>query len=1285
MTLSSSDCVDDAILSALADNQLAVWYDQIARSSSPVYNIGGRLAIYGELNVALLKRALELLVAQNAAFRLAISPSGGRIMQSVRPHLPVELPFIDFSNEANPESLAEAWLQERFKQAFPIGDASIYWQFALLKISNRQYALLTKYHHLIADGWSTKIVIDRLAELYNALLCGMPPPLPETSGYLDYVAQEARYLNSKSFLNDAAFWRHALPELPEPLIRRKYPGNGRLQAARAHVHRFSLNRTFYDSLQSWAGERQSSIYHVLLSALSVYFARAHQQQRITVGLPALNRGGARFKKVVGMFASLSPLAIDIDPEMSVRQFIRRISLAVRQVHKHQRYPLSALHQRLQLLKNQRESLFDLVLSFEKQDYSARFGEADVHARQLFSGFALYPLAVTVCEFNAADDIEVIFEAAETCFNPIELAFLAQRFQWLLRQFIEAPDLLLQDVDLVPAAEKQFIFQRFNSAKPAAGFNSVIGRFSAWVEQTPNAIAVSQQNRSVSYGLLDRLSDRLAGELLRRRIPNGAVVAVCMPRCIEAVVALLAIFKIRAVYLPIDADSPPERIETILRHSEAVAVLAVSTAAWIGALHRYCLFVDRLDAAASSGGTAWAEPRADEAAYVIYTSGSSGQPKGVQIHHQALSLRLDWLQEAFAIQRHERVGQSIQTHFDPSLIEIFLALTQGAQLVLAPGQRLTADEFADFVLSEKINALALVPSSLRLLMQGLPESGDVPLRVACCGGETLPPALAKAFIARTGAKLWNVYGPTETAILASAWPCGMDDGEVLPIGWPVSNTRILVVDRRLKLLPLAVPGEIVIGGAGVGLGYLRQEALSRRVFVADIYDEEEANARLYRSGDQGYIGTDGQLYFAERLDRQVKISGYRIEPAEIENLLLRHAAVDAAAVVAVEERHGSKRLVAYVAAVTDAPDLLRAELSAFLRGRLPDYMQPRAISVLDSMPVGNNGKIAYERLPKPQPINRPRGQPAPMSELETQLLLIWRQTLKNPALGVEDNFFEQDTDSIAAIGLIAAIEKLTGFRQSMAFLMAYPTVAAQAERLKQNPVAMQPCCATLTAENPHVSFYLAASGYGDQMRFQALADALSDYCTLHVLYPPAAGKEPAGIEVIAGHYARLIREQSPQAFYLGGFSIGGVTALETARQLELQGFPPRKLILLDSVYPRWPLQSAWLFKTLQGLSGLWGFNAISVNGRKLRAMLTDPGIIQQLAGLSRHSIRPYSGLTLLVMSRRMKCLKHWLFSGWIKLFGGQLSVDYVPGLHGAMFSSRYLPALSRAIKRGLRMP
>lgn len=1262
----------------LAENQHAILFDQLARPDSPVYNIGGRLAFYGEVDHALLRQAIKQLFAEQEALSLRVWTESGHSSQNVR-NLPAEeLPFIDFSGQPEPEQAAELWLQARFGEAFDIAGDGLLCRFALLKTGPGRYALLTQYHHLIADGWSTKIVIDRLAELYNALLQRQAPPAADAARYQDFVEQETAYLASATCRRDAEFWQQALPCLPETLIKPKYANWNRLEGVRAHIHRFRLSRPFYDCLQATAAAQGGSAYHALLGGLCLYFARTRQRSEITVGIPALNRSGARFKKLVGMCASLSPLPVEIDFNAGLGRWLQQFSASVRRVHKHQRYPLGSLCQRLQLLKHQRDSLFDLVVSYERQDYSVRFGDTPVHARQLFSGVARYPLAVTICEFSPADDVEIVFEGAETCFTPAELAWLAERWQLILSQFIETPDCRAADAELLPAEEKRFILQQFNRPPLPQAFSGVLGQFKNWAARSPDAAAVRQAGRQLSFRELDHASDRLAQTLLQRGCAPGDRVAVCMPRCPGTIVALLAIFKIRAAYLPIDCDSPFERVQGILQQSRA-AVLLTTESAETGLAGVCCrtLPVDRLPNMAGEMAVRLAPAdTADDIAYVLYTSGSTGQPKGVLISQRALSARTAWLQQAFGIQPGDRVGQTVQTHFDPAFIEIFLGLTQGACLVLAPWQRPQAGELADFVLQEDINALALVPSSLQLLLQGLPAEGPVPLRVACCGGEVLPANLAKAFIERTGACLFNVYGPTEATILATAWPCDSEDRPELPIGQPLDDTQIVVLDRNGQLLPLGETGEIAIGGAGVGVGYLAQDAATEQAFIANPY----AEGLMYRTGDSGYIGTDGQLYFCRRLDRQVKISGYRIEPGEIENLLLQHPAVRRAAVNVAERGH--KQLLAYAEADGSREDL-QAELAAYLRQRLPDYMQPKAVLVLDSLPLTAVGKIDYARLPLPDGGRQTEARQRPLTPLEAELLDVWRRTLAMPDIGPEDNFFELDTDSLAAINLIAALEKASGRRQSIAFLMAYPTVAAQAEQLAGNALQSQrPAWTTLSKAGGETHLFIAASGDGDRMRFQTLADALGKACSVHVLYPPHFPAGQACIDAIGREYARTVMQHRPQTFYLAGFSIGGLAALAAARVLAEQGHAPDKLILLDTVYPHWPLHSDWLFKTLQWLSKRFCLRRLTLNGRKLDVMLNDPGIAVQLAGLKRFKIRAYPGQAVLVMTKSLCILRRSLFGGWHKLFGNRLVSECVPGLHGAMFRPENLAELSRVLKQHL---
>jgi len=1270
----------------LTENQKAIWYDQIARPHSPVYNIGGYLLIYGHVDKDLLQQAIQYLVTENPILRTRITHTrNGQLITSVKSKQAVEFPFLDFSTAQDPTFEANEWLSARFTEAFDVDGDGCYWQFALLKLAERKFALLTKYHHVIADGWSTKIVIDRLATLYNCLLAHSETPCNGEENFADFVALEKSYLESPTYQRDAQFWQEQIPQIPDLLLREKYQANRHVEATRAVLHRFRIPRTLYNQLEQWAQTRQSTCYHLLLTTLCVYFARAQQQPHITVGLPSLNRAGARFKNVLGMFASLSPLSIDIDFETCFDELLKQFSAAIRKVHKHQRFPLSAINQRLHLLKNKRDSLFDLVLSYERQDYSVKFGEAEVEACQLFSGVARYPLAVTVCEFSAQRDVEIVFEAAETCFNQEELAYLSARFIGLLRQVTIKSQSPLWQLDLVPYSEKEYIFNVFNRRQVLPDFVSIIGQFKQWVANTPDAIAVRLGQKQLTYRELDGLSDRLGHELQLRHCGAGSVVAVCMPRSLETIVSFLAVLKIRAVYLPLDCESPPQRIAHLLCQGQASALLAVTQGGVsVSGLHTNIVWVDQ-NILLTSYPLSFSHPQPEDTAYLIFTSGSTGQPKGVKIHHRALSLRLAWLQQQFHIKPGEHVGQNVQTHFDPALIEIGLSLTQGACLILAPWQRPTPEDFARFVIDEAIHALALVPGSLKVLLQGLPADERIPLRVACCGGETLPAGLAAAFIKRTDAKLFNVYGPTETTILASAWQCSVDDVEPLPIGSPIDHTCIFVVDKRMRLLPLGVHGEIVIGGSGVGKGYLNQEALTAHKFVANPFDQQKTGS-VYRSGDCGYIGTDGRLYFSERLDRQVKLGGYRIEPGEVETALLQHSEVQRAA-VAAHCGTGQKMLVAYVESQASNPTELQRDLYTLLRHRLPDYMIPKLISVMPSLPTTAVGKIAYDQLPLPAAVKQASLPRLPANTMEAKLLEIWRQVLKNPQLNVEDNFFEQDSDSLTAISLIVAIEKSFGYRQTIAFLLEFPTVAEQAAQLcHAHPERFDRECKLPNSERELTHFYLAASGEGDYFRFRALADKLGNSCKLHILNPPRVDNGVASIEEIARGYAALIAQHKQHTFYLGGFSIGGITALETARILGLHyNLKPECLILLDSVYPRGLLRSGRLFSLLKILVKSPIFQWLNLDKRRLTAMVNDPAMQTQIAGLAQHRLQPYEGRAVLLSTSAFWPLKRLLFCGWTKIFKDPLEMRKVSGMHGGMFLPLHLPTLSKAIKACLQDP
>jgi amino acid adenylation domain-containing protein len=1265
---------------SLASNQRDVWYDQLAHNDSPVYNIGGYLRIDGEIDVELLKKAFKQLVLENEALRTSVYQENENIWQLVSDENTLELEFIDFSDKEESEIQAREFTKTVFCQPFLLEKNEKLTLFTLIKIKNDLHHLLTKYHHIVSDGWTTKVFISRLGELYNALLENRLPEIPTSQCYADYVQQEQHYFTSDAYQRDSDYWFSVVPTLPRPLIEKCYSITRNEFLPKANIYTFPLKRTFYNQLTQFAQNQKSTTYHVLLSALAIYFSRTTQQNEIVIGTPSLNRSGSKFKDVLGMFVSLSPLVLNVDLAGDSNQIMKTCGKALRESFRHQRFPLGDICKRLEMMRNKRDTLFDLVLSYEKQEYAMPYGKAAISGHQLFNGIARYPLAVTICEFHDLHDVEVILEGAENAFTLQDLEMLGNRLQWILTQMVENPQTPICDIDLLPANEKQILLEHFNPPSEKEPFTtSVIQQFQQHVTLNPEAIALECKTAKLTYQQLDLLSHQHVQRLINFGAKTNEIIAICLPRCPEMIIGMLAILKSNAAYLPINSDTPTERITEILQQSKAIALLCIAEdKKRFSTLHSNLLVLDESpethemteNLPVSNG---------DDLAYVIFTSGSTGRPKGVMLNHESLAIRLRWLQKAFQIKSTDRVAQTIQFSFDPSLIEIFLALTQGACLVLAPAGFETPKAFAHFIVEEKITAFASVPSSVKNLLQGLEQYSTTDLRVICCGGEVLPPKLANEFITKTGARILNVYGPTETVILATALECSTEtDYSVLPIGRPIDNTKIYVVDNQLKLLPIGAIGEIVIGGDAVAKGYLNQADLTAERFLPDPFD---AKNRVYKTGDTGYIGTDGQLYFVGRIDNQVKISGYRIELGEIESLLENHKNVRTAAVKVIEH-HQQKAIYAYVEAVnlSDDSNTFTNELSKLLRQHLPDYMQPRTIILLESMPVKSNGKIDYDELPQPV-LTHISTKKVASSSLEMQVMQAWVDTLKLSEIGIDDNFFELGGDSLAAVTLMVKMEQLFGKRYSLSLLLENPTISQLAEAIKSDiDEKVIPLILPLTENNQKMPFYLAASGHGDIMRFTNLAGKLSDVCALTMLQPPTPDEKYTTIESIAKAYAEVILNQNTEVGYIGGFSIGGIAALETARILIKQGKPPKGILLIDTVYPRWPLKSPVLFWCFRFLSKFFNLNNFVVNGRYLGEMFNDPGIITQLLAWKNHDIKPFDEPVILFISAGMKPIKLWTLSKWSDVFRKHNLIRHsISGSHGEIFLPPHLDVLADAIR------
>jgi amino acid adenylation domain-containing protein len=1006
----------------LSLSQQEIWLDHMAWPGSPHLHVGGAGFLEGLLDVKLLEQSLQVLVSEADALRIVPLADGTQVvLDAVVP----QLTYVDISEHPSPrEYLSETWSKEIAKP-FPF-DGTLPWRIILYRISPNLHGISLYYHHLVMDGLGTSLVLKRWAEIHNQMTLGIFPILPTSSGsYRSFVEDSRIYQQSESFLKDGEYWARQLPDVPPQIVQQRTTSQGAWKLPATHLVCKAIDREKYRHIEGTASGMGCTVFALFLAAICIYFSKTSGSQQIVVGIPSLNRPGRKFKETLGMFVGVMAIPVVVEPQVTVRQLLVRVSTTIRGALRHPRFPLSEVVKRLGLARTGRTSVFDLLLSFERQDYKLAFGDARITgSRQNFAGVSRYPCSVTVCEFNSEEDVEVILEASSACFEVGEAQLLWDRLVGVVHQLADQPDACVSEIAAVPQSELALLTRSLQpGAYSVASLMPYLQRFDQWVRTTPRAIALRWDQGQMDYATTERTAHQLALRLHALGVGRDDVVALAIERSPDMVIAMLGINKAGAAFLPLDPDAPPARLAEILSESRASAlILKSATVARLGGLHKHALLIDQ--PMASLADADLPIPAPEDLAYVLFTSGSTGKPKGVAVEHRALAARLNWLIEVWGINSKDCGGQGTQATFDPSLVEWCLPLAVGASIALPPPGRLLPETLAEFAVRHGVTFMAFVPSTLSRFLDAAVQLPGLALRVACCGGEVLPPELVRRYLQGTKAQLFNVYGPTEATIFATAWQVvDTKSDDALPIGAAISGARIYVLDAQRQPLPIGAAGEIYIGGQGVARGYLHRPDLTVHAFFEDPFSP---GGRMYKTGDRGWLSADGTVHFNGRLDRQVKLRGYRIELGEIEAALAGVVGVSAAAAKLVE-RDGKAEICAWI---TGDPGLNSSVALKVLRQRLPAYMVPSVVSVLPQMPESGTGKIDYAKLPLPDaPSVRGIGR-SPENELERELLNLWQQALKAPSLTVEDNFFDAGGDSLAAISVLTGIEALVGRRVPM---------------------------------------------------------------------------------------------------------------------------------------------------------------------------------------------------------------------------------------------------------------
>ncbi|MES1245585.1 MAG: amino acid adenylation domain-containing protein, partial [Acidobacteriota bacterium] len=1020
--------------------QSRLWFLDQLEPGQATYNIPLALDLHGPLDTPALERALHALVERQESLRTTFPWLDGRPVQVVGAPALEGLPKADLSGLPEVDRLAvmAALESAAAREPFDLARGPL-WRALLVRRSESEHTLVLVLHHIIADGWSLGVLFRDLGGAYaGAAAADLPVQ------YADFALWQREWLRGEALERQLAFWRPRLEGLPALELATDHPRPS-VPARRGAECSRALSQDLLASLRSFSGRRGATLFMTLIASLQALLYRYTGQRDFAIGSAVANRGASELEGLIGFFANTLVLRGAVSGSLPFRELLAAARDAALGAYGHQDAPFELLVEALQPERDLHHApLFQVMLNLEGERDPLRLAGLDTAVRVLGTGTAKFDLGFSLLE---GDEPAAGVEFPVELFEAATIERMLGHWLNLLQGVTEEPEAAVESLPLHTLEERQQLLDWNATGREYAGEACLHELVEAQVSRTPGAVALVFEGEELTYRELDDRAERLADRLRELGAGTDELVGICAERSLEMVVGLLGILKAGAAYVPIDPGYPAERLAYMLADS-AVSVL-LTQARLAARLPEHGARVVLLDVLDGPSPVRPAARRAsaipDSLAYMIYTSGSTGRPKGAMNSHRAARNRLLWMQEAFGLGPGDRVLQKTPFSFDVSVWEFFWPLMTGARLVIAkPGGHQDPGYLADLIGREGITTLHFVPPMLRAFLETADLERCGSLRRVICSGEALPADLESLFFSRLDAELHNLYGPTEAAVDVTWWRCERGSRAAsVPIGRPIANTTIHLLDRDLRSVPLGVPGELFIGGVQPARGYRGRPELTAEKFVPDPFGEP--GSRLYRTGDLCRWRPDGAVDYLGRIDQQVKIRGFRIELEEIETALREHPAVRQSA-LAVHRRGGDPALVAYVVSSDGtpfAPDALRL----FLQDRLPDYMVPEFYVPLAELPLSPNGKVDRKALPAPGAPERAGDGGEPRTPVEEILAAIWAEVLGLDRVGIRDHFFALGGHSLKATQVVSRIR--AGFRVDLPLRLLFeaPVLADFAARIE----------------------------------------------------------------------------------------------------------------------------------------------------------------------------------------------------------------------------------------------
>jgi amino acid adenylation domain-containing protein len=1029
----------------LSFGQQRLWFLDRLEPGSAAYNIPCAFRMTGPLDLAGFERAVNAITERHEVLRTSFHTVEGQPLQVISPRPSVVVRRLDLSAlpEAEREAEASRLATEEAARPFDLARGPLL-RVSLLRLGCEEYVALCTMHHIISDGWSSGLLMKELSALYRPG-GDEAPALPEPPiQYADYARWERDWFEGGGADAQLNYWRRKLAGTPAllelPTDRPRPP----VQSRRGARHLFELPAGLGESLSALGRREGATLFMTVLAAFQALLHKYGGQDDLVVGTPVACRGRRETEGLIGFFVNTVVVRADLSGDPTFAELLRRVRSVALEAYAHQQLPFDKLVQELVARRDLSHAPLFQVL-FDLQGAPAE--EFSLPGLRL-STFEFeqdttkFDLALSMLQHRGGVNCSVQFNT--DIFDAATVERMFRHFQNLLRTVAARPGLRLSEIELLSEEERRALLS--DSNQTACDYPAHLRAhelFERWASETPTAAALSFDGREMSYAELDAKAARLARRLAASGVGPDVPVVLYLERSFEMVVGLLGTLKAGGAYVPLDpAYVSRERLAFVLEDTSAPVLLTerrLTDSLPAHGARVLCLDADDEEEP---------EPLEDvkravgpsNLAYVIYTSGSTGRPKGVMVEHGGLANLVAYHGRDFGVVPGNRVLQFASQSFDASVWEVFMTLGNGATLCLAQPERMVGGrELAALLVEERITVATLPPSVLSLM----PDEGLERLRLLFSAGEACPPEVAARW--SRGRDFYNAYGPTETTVCATAHRCDGDE-RVPPIGRPVANAQLYVLDSRLRPVPVGVAGELYVGGAGIARGYLKRPDLTAEKFIPDPFSSQPG-ARLYRTGDQGRHVTGGAVEYLGRADHQVKVRGFRVELGEIEAALNRHEAVRESAVVLREDAPGDKRLVAYVATEGGAAV---TGLREFAAERLPAYMVPSAVVALEELPHTASGKVDRKRLPAPE-ASRPDTKPyqAPGTRLEELLANIWAEALGLDHVGIDDNFFDLGGHSLLAVKVQEMVSKALAVEFPLIRLFQHPNVRSLAQFLEGN--------------------------------------------------------------------------------------------------------------------------------------------------------------------------------------------------------------------------------------------